>query len=274
MNANSPVVTAPTVLCLADDAGLGPLPLVAGLEKIPEVSLVRRPAGELAEALTAGLADAALVSLMDLQHAEHPLTIIPAGCISCADTSVTVQLLCHMPPEDLDALLVRDRGDTASVLARLIWLHTYGRRLEILPFLTTTAQLPPETQAVLLAGDQALHDRPAGFQWQLDLGSLWFEMTGLPLVMSVWAAGAKPCSASLYRLLIQARRLGEQSAKTIAAQRGLAAGWPVELAVRYLTRDLRFDFADEQREGVEEFFDLAQRAGIIELARPLRIYQP
>ena len=41
-------------------------------------------------------------------------------------------------------------------------------------------------EAVLLIGDKVVTDPAIGYDYQIDLGAMWYEMTGLPFVFAAW----------------------------------------------------------------------------------------
>jgi predicted solute-binding protein len=61
--------------------------------------------------------------------------------------------------------------------------------------------------------------------------------------------------------LNEARDRGVSQAAAIARARAAAAGWPTELAVRYLTHHLMYRLTDEARAGLARFLELAGELG-------------
>jgi hypothetical protein len=45
--------------------------------------------------------------------------------------------------------------------------------------------------------------------------------------------------------------------------------WPAELARQYLTKNLEFDFTPRHRQGLERFFGLCHKHGILQQLKPI-----
>jgi len=244
-------------------------PLIWGLDETAEVELVRAVPSELRGKLAGGEVQAALMPSIDLQRFDRPLTVIRAGCIASAGPTLTVRVFSQVPAEDVNVLWADTDSHASVALARVLWAATFHRELHVIPF--DTRQRPPQmdAEAVLLIGDKVVTDPPLGYDYQIDLGAMWYEMTGLPFVFAAWAAAPGADCAALCGLLGRARAGGQRRAEQIAREYGPAYGWPADLAVQYLTRNLEFAFTDAHREGMEEFFDRAREYGILQSVRPL-----
>lgn len=243
-------------------------PLVYGLEDQDRVALVRAVPSQLARMLAREEVDVALVPSIDLQRSRRALTVLPAGCISSAGTTLTVRVFSQTPPTDIRVLWTDTDSHTSIALARTLWLGLFRRDLKIIPYHPATP-LPEDAEAVLLIGDKVVCDPPLGYDYQIDLGTLWFQMTGLPFVFAVWTARAGTDTADLFPLLTRARQAGQAHAVEVARTCGPGYGWPVDLAVKYLTHHLQFDFTAAHRDGMEEFFDRARDCHVLHDVHPV-----
>jgi chorismate dehydratase len=159
-------------------------------------------------------------------------------------------------------------------LASVIWGVEFRRRLKIVP-LDASRHVPPDAQAVLLVEDAVVSHPPLGYHYQLDLGAMWFEISGLPFVFSVWAAEDGAHLQEIHDLLAASRAKGVKHLRSIARQQAPRIGWPEDLARRYLLDQLRYEFTDAHRDGMEEFFYLCQAVGVIEHVKPVKyLYEP
>jgi chorismate dehydratase len=125
-----------------------------------------------------------------------------------------------------------------------------------------------DNDAVLLIGDQGLEALyfPTPQTDCYDLGELWREWTGLPMVYAVWAAREDfartngpellAVEEELVRCMDYGREhLGEVVESALGRYRFDRAG-----LTRYFAR-LRYDFTSEYREGLARFYELAHQAG-------------
>ena len=97
---------------------------------------------------------------------------------------------------------------------------------------------------------------------------------------AVWSASSARNSLllracpDLYPLLLKARQNGEQHLEQIASDHAPGYGWPTDLATRCLTSEVRFDFTEAHREGLEEFLEMSAEFGLCEPPGKLHYYQP
>lgn len=247
-------------------------PLLEGLDHVPEFDVTGAVPSELRELLASGEVEAALLPVIDIQRFDGDLVVLPAGCISSAGTTLTVRIFSQVHPSQIHTLWVDSDSHTSVALAQVLWHFMFKRRLRVIPFTPGEWAAAEDAQAVLCIGDKVVNNPPIGFDFQFDLGRLWFEMTGLPFTFAIWAARPWADCEELYRILSAARRDGQDNLYEIARKYAPQYNWPEDLAVRYLTKHLQFEFTDAHREGLEEFFALAEEAGVIEEARAVQIH--
>ena len=249
-------------------------PLVYGLEDNPRVQLTLISPPSLADMLLCCELEAALLPVIDLQGNASGFTIVPAGCIASNGRTLTTRIFSRVRPADLSTLWVDSESHTSTVLAQVLWAHCHRRRLDILPFDSALQEAGEDVEAVLMVGDRVVTEPPLGFDWQIDLGAMWQETTGLPFVFSVWTVADPADAPLLYHILSEARRNGMEPIRAIIHEYSIIHKWPEDMAEQYLTKHLQFDFDDAHREGLEEFFLMAAEYGVIDEMQPLRFYAP
>ncbi len=236
-------------------------PLIAGLEADPAIALRLDVPSNLAILLDGGQVDAALVPVIDLAQAHRNWQIVSDSCIACDGETLTVRVFSRVAAQAIRRLHVDGDSHTSIALADIIWRELYGRQLEILPF--TGSETVEQCEAVLLIGDKVVHNTLIDYEIETDLGSAWKSLTSLPFVFAVWAAPREVDASVLAIKLTRARDAGVESAELIAADYGPGLNWPVTLAKRYLTKRLRFVLGPRERLGMNRFFDLARKHGLI-----------
>jgi chorismate dehydratase len=234
-------------------------PLVEGLDDLEGIELIYDVPARLPDLLNRRLVDVALVPVIDLLRSGDAWEIVSDACIGCQGETLTVRVFSRLAPDRISHLHVDGESHTSVALAQVVWLERYGCRLRISRF---ERQRADNCQAVLLIGDKVVAQRLEGFSHETDLGAAWHELTGLPFVFAAWARPRGSEVPGLARLLSEARDRGEARAAAIAEQYGPDKGWPVDLAVRYLTEHLGYRLTARHREGMELFFELARRCGI------------
>src|SRR5439155_1462833 len=105
-----------------------------------------------------------------------------------------------------------------------------------------------------------------------DLGRLWLERTGLPMVFAVWAC-REPLHAGLAELedaLVASVRLARSEPEQLAHEASEHYGYPAGYLARYFEK-LRYRFGPRERSGLMSFLELAHEAGELDGVPELRI---
>lgn len=191
------------------------------------------PPSQLAQWLRAGEVDAALVPVVEAM--ENPVYWLCDGvAIGCLGPVYSVFLALAKPLDEVRTAAMDPASKTSVQLAR--WILR-GRDIEYV-------DPGRSADARLIIGDAAIEFRHRHPEVPLlDLGEAWREATGLPFVFAVWALRA-PDAALAQRL-------------RAAADAGLAERDALHLAGTwqhaYLTRHIRYELGDPQREALALF---------------------
>jgi chorismate dehydratase len=126
-------------------------------------------------------------------------------------------------------------------------------------------------QAALFIGDVALRDRlfPA-LPFRYDLGSEWWDQTGLPFAFAVWqaAGGTDDQLRALHRTLLASRDYGDAHRAELAERYAAHFGFPADFLERYWA-DLSYELDAPMIDGLREFYRLAAEIG--EIPAPPRL---
>jgi len=236
-------------------------PLIQGLDRRPDISLLFDVPARLPELLDREEVHSALVPVIDLVQPDRRWKIISNACIGCDGETLTVRVFSRVPPGEIEHLHVDGDSHTSVALAQVVWQERFGRRLRVTPFTPTTDH--DDCQAILLIGDKVVSHTLTDFDIQTDLGGAWKSLTGLPFVFAVWAAREESAEGHLSAILSAARDAGIAHARRIATDTGPGLGWPVELACRYLTHRLRFTLSAAHRQGMELFFRMVREQNLV-----------
>jgi chorismate dehydratase len=125
--------------------------------------------------------------------------------------------------------------------------------------------------AALLIGDEALtayHFPLLGVTYH-DLGRLWQEWTGLPMVYAVWATRESfarthgPELRAVEDELVACMDYGREHLPQVVESAVGQFPFDREALTRYFAL-LRYDFTKEYRKGLRRFYELAHQAGELE----------
>ncbi|HEU4942863.1 MAG TPA: menaquinone biosynthesis protein [Gaiellaceae bacterium] len=232
-------------------------PVFYGLDA--EVQEVLGVPTELNAALMDGRVDVAPISSIEWARNARELLLLRRLCVSSEGAAGSIQLVTPTPFAEVRTVAVTPESATSVVLTKVL-----------LPY-AEQVPLGEEADATLLIGDAALRSAFEDPTPHYDLGRLWLERTGLPMVFAVWAcpdpppAGMLELEAALVTSVKRARRDAVLLARRAADEYGYPAGW----AARYFEQ-LRYSFGPRERAGLRHFLELAKEAGELERVPELR----
>jgi chorismate dehydratase len=214
---------------------------------------------ELNRALLAGDVDLAPISSIEYgRHAER-LRILPRLCVGSEGAVDSIQLVSRAPLEHVRSVAVTPESATSVVLVRVL-----------LPEAELVAA-DADADARLLIGDAALRSAFEDPTPHHDLGRLWLERTGLPMVFAVWAAPdpGPPGLSELEDALVASVRRARAEPEQLAREASERYGYPAGFLARYFEK-LRYSFGPRERAGLVTFFELAHEAGELAVVPELR----
>jgi chorismate dehydratase len=218
---------------------------------------------ELNERLLAGEIDLAPISSIEYGRNASRLRILPRLCVSSEGAVDSIQLVSRTPLEHVDSVAVTPESATSVVLTRVLLPHA-----ELVP-------LGEKADAKLLIGDAALRSAFEDPTPHYDLGRLWLERTGLPMVFAVWAC-PDPAPQGVLDLeaeLVASVRRARAEPERLAHEASERYGYPAGFLARYFEK-LRYSFGPRERAGLITFFELARDVGELERVPELRFVAP
>jgi cyclic dehypoxanthinyl futalosine synthase len=246
-------------------------PLYEGLDREPASARVRLDCASPSEVARRVAENEADVALMPVAAAATigDLRFARSAAIGARGAVRSVVVVSDCPVEQIEELAVDLSSRTSIVLARLV-LRARRSRKDV-PRLVGSS--PREAiahvggaRAALVIGDPAL-EIEGRFRFALDLGLAWYEETGLPFVFAAWCGRAGALVAEDERLLARTKEAGLARRDAIAQAHADRSGLPAASLRAYLHEAIRYDFGDEERRGLERFYDEAARAGLLPPAR-------
>lgn len=218
---------------------------------------------ELNARLLAGEIDLAPISSIEYGRNAGRLRILPRLCVSSEGAVDSIQLVSRTPIEHIDSVAVTPESATSVVLTKVLLPHA-----ELVP-------LGEKADAKLLIGDAALRSAFEDPTPHHDLGRLWLERTGLPMVFAVWACPdpAPPGALDLEAELVASVRRARAEPEQLAYEASESYGYPAGFLARYFEK-LRYSFGPRERAGLITFFELARDVGELERVPELRFVVP
>jgi chorismate dehydratase len=205
---------------------------------------------ELNRLLVAGEIDTAPISSIEYARHADSLRLLPRLCVSSEGAVDSIQLVSPVPLDRIRTVAVTPESATSVVLTKVL-----------LPDAEHVG-IGEEADAKLLIGDAALKSAFEDPTPHHDLGRLWLERTGLPMVFAVWAATEPPHAelGELEEALVESVRAARADPATLAFEASQRYGYPAGFLARYFEK-LRYRFGPRERAGLYTFLELAHDAG-------------
>lgn len=215
-----------------------------------------------------------------MNHRE--LLLLPDLSISCHGRVLSVILASRYPIDDLSGKTVRLSRESASAAS---FLKMIFHQRNITPVYQTgdvsrIETVAQDTDAALIIGDTALtlpwHEK---FRYCIDLGQLWYEMTGLPFVFAVWVvrrsfAESNPiCVKKIHDLLMASKASGYRHLDKIIKLSAGKLNIEQQRIKEYF--DLLFcDLDDEKIKAMGLFFDSLFEQKILDQRAKILFFNP
>jgi chorismate dehydratase len=224
-----------------------------------EVAEVTGVPTELNDRLLRGEIDIAPVSSIAYARNAGRLRILPRLAVSSEGAVDSIQLVSRLPLARIARVAVTPESATSVVLVRILLPEA-----EHVP-------LGEDADATLLIGDAALRSMFEDPTPHHDLGRLWQERTGLPMVYAVFACPDPAPSGvpELEEALLESHRASRADPDALAREASARYGYPAGFLARYFEK-LRYGFGPRERAGILTFFELAREAGLLDRVPELR----
>lgn len=231
-----------------------------------EALLVSGHPAALNEMLVSGDLDVALPSSIEFARHADALTLLPRLSISGMGAVDSIQLFTKVPVAEVTSIALSEKSATTAVLLKVLCEH-WGIAPRFATRRGPLAAVLTDFDGLLLIGDEAVHIlRSHVYPYHHDLGAVWRDITGLPMVYAVLAArrdfvAARPDeAAAVEAALIASKDRCAAEPEVTAATAALRYEFSAAFLLGYFDR-LKYGFTDEYRRGLEEFYRRAAAIG-------------
>jgi chorismate dehydratase len=223
-----------------------------------------------AELLAQRRVDAALTPVIAYQTIDG-VRLVPGVCVGTRQNVRSVCLVTRGEPlESVRGVALDTSSRTSVVLTKILFREFLGFEPDWRAARPDVNEMLSASDCALLIGDPALRVTAAAESAEanvraFDLAGLWHEHTGLGFVFAMWMSH----DARVPVDLAAARDEGLEHIDEIAANYVGDINLPLDELKRYLTENISYTIDEEMQAGLELYFDLAFRHGLIERNRPL-----
>lgn len=224
-----------------------------------------------ADLLARGQVEAALVPVIEYQRLPE-VAIVPHVCVGARREVRSVLLVTRAERrlEDVRSVALDTSSRTSAALVEIIFREFINREPQLIAAEPDLKEMLARNDAALVIGDPAMTFAREGLR-VYDMAALWRQWTGHGFVFAMWMAheGAGPEVLSVD--FAGARDEGLAHVDEIVEEYARSLGLPRSDLVSYLLDHICFDPDADMLAGLELYFRLAHRHGLIAEPRPLKL---
>lgn len=228
-----------------------------------------------AELLSQNRVDAALVPVIAYQFLED-IRLIPNVCVGAKEKVKSVCLVTK--GEDLQKVKTVSldvSSKTSVALTKIIFREFLGFEPVWKDSAPNVEKMLSESDCALLIGDPALMISDLGLRIaefevrKFDLAELWKSYTNFGFVFAMWMANAEKAETAKKIDFASARDEGLAHLDEIISNYQSEIHLSHQEFRNYLTENIAFEIDDSMQKGLELYFNLAHKNGLIENLKPL-----
>jgi len=213
--------------------------------------------------------DVGLVPVIEYQRIPD-VAIVPDVCVGSRAQVRSVVLAIKVDSlRDVRRIALDESSRTSAALLKIIFREFLGFEPEWSSAAPDVGQMLANNDGALIIGDPGMTFARENLQL-FDMAELWREHTGLGFVFALWMVGAAS--------VVKARRVDFAGARDeglarvdeiVAFYEPLLNLSAAELKT-YLSENISFSISDEMRAGMDLYFRLAHKHGLVPALKPLK----
>jgi chorismate dehydratase len=221
-----------------------------------------------AELLAEARVDAALVPVIAYQTIEDVL-LVPNICVGAREKVRSVCLATKGADlKEVKTVSLDVSSKTSVALAKIIFREFLGREPHWKISKPDLPEMLAESDCALLIGDPALTIDESVYR-KFDLAETWKSFTGYGFVFAMWMANAEKAETARKFDLAAARDEGLRHLDEIISNYESEISLGREDFKKYLSENISYSIDDSMRKGLELYFKLAHKNGLIDKSKPL-----
>jgi len=242
---------------------------------------------QCAEALRAGAVDIAILPVIEYQHIPD-LVVLPDLAIASKRSARSLLMLGKKPMKQAARIALDRSSRSTQMLARILCAEHWNISPEFFEAAPDPSTMLRDADAALLIGDTALRlamviektsTRSADGAWVssgasaeladvdvlyvYDIVEAWRNLSGWPAVLAVWAARRETVTSQVVEDFLASRNMGLAQVREIAGEAAKQLRLPAEELLRYLSENIDYSLDEENRRGLEAYFERAARLRLI-----------
>jgi chorismate dehydratase len=210
--------------------------------------------------------DAALVPIIAYQTIPD-LYVVPDVCVGAGKSVKSVCLATNgIDLKEVNSVALDTSSKTSVAMTKIIFSEFVGRTPAWIDHEPDIEAMLGKADCALLIGDPALELSTNKEHRKFDLVEVWREFTGFGFVFAMWMTRDKNLNLDF----AAARDEGLLHLQDIIANYSDDINLPDQQMHEYLSENISFEIDESMKKGLDLYFELAAKHGLIEKQKPIK----
>ena len=248
---------------------------------------------QCADDLRDGCADVAIIPAIEYQRIDN-LVVLPDLAIAAKRRVRSLVIVSRKPIQEVKSIALDRSSRSTQALTRILCAEHWRILPRFYEATLATATMLEQADAALLIGDPALRlaiscasyaslgtsgellcnaDKAGinatGTIYLYDVVQEWRRLTGLPAVLAIWAGRREVVTPEIDADFAASKAYGMANISRISAVAAGEQGLPAAEFVNYLRENIDFTLDQENLAGLELYYCLAAKLGLIPQAKTI-----
>lgn len=226
-----------------------------------------------ADMLAKAEVEIALVPVIEYQRA-NDVSLVPDVCVGSKGEVRSVLLVSRKQQlESIRSVALDESSRTSATLVKIIFREFLRRDAEWTTRSPDLDEMLERNDAALIIGDPAMVFTRGDLRiW--DMASLWRNYTGLGFVFAMWMLNDSAMDRVRTIDFATARAEGVENKPEIISEYQKLLGLSRGSLQDYLDNNICFRLDNQMQQGLNLYYELAHKNGLIEVIKPLRMLEP
>jgi len=222
-----------------------------------------------ADMLARAEVEVALVPVIEYQRA-NDVSLVPDVCVGSKGEVRSVLLVSRKPHlESIRSVALDESSRTSATLVKIIFREFLRHDIEWTTRSPELNEMLERNDAALIIGDPAMVFTRGDLRiW--DMASLWRNYTGLGFVFAMWMLNNSVMERVRTIDFAAARDEGVENKPEIISEYQRILGLSRDSLQDYLDKNICFRLDNQMQQGLNLYYELAHKHGLIEVIKPLK----
>lgn len=222
--------------------------------------------------LREGEIELGIISSLDYALKKETWRIVPNLCISSIQKIKHVQLFFKKGLKDIRKVAVDKNAASEAILLKILMREKFLMSPDYIEMEPDLEKMLLNAEAALIVGESSLNYYRI-HRNRLDLNEEWLDMTGLPFVYAFWAGREILITSDDLNVIQSSFDLGIKNLEKLSKDYAQKHQEDWAFYHDFFTQNLSYSFSDQEKDGLNEFYNYAFFYGFTEFIPDLHFYK-